>query len=249
MNDKLRSVNTRFWDDPFVESLSPSEKLLFLYLLTNPQANLLGIYEITLKRIAYDTGLTKETISKGFERFGTVRKAFYTKDNFVILPNWLKNQRLNSNMRIAVVKEFKSLPNSLKNSILTNGSERLGNDSEGFRMVMESFGKYEIEIESEIEVEKEKEKISFDFVESCYKESFDNWIEYKKARKESYKNQKSLMACYNRLLKLADKDILKVKEIIDYSMASNYAGLFLPKQTGFIKSTERELIYKDPDDK
>jgi hypothetical protein len=65
MADKLRSVNTRFWEDPFVEELTPSEKLLFLYLLTNPLANLLGIYEITIKRISYDTG---------YEWFGTVRK-------------------------------------------------------------------------------------------------------------------------------------------------------------------------------
>lgn len=158
MNNKLRSVNTKFWDDPFIEGLNPSEKLLFLYLITNPLTNLLGIYEITLKRISYDTGLSKETISKGFERFGMVKKAFYIKDNFIILPNWLKNQRLNSNMKVAVAREFQSLPINLKNSILTNGSERLGNDSEGFRMVMEGLGKYEIEIESEIEIEKEDEK-------------------------------------------------------------------------------------------
>ena len=157
MAEKMRSVNTKFWDDPFIENLSSSEKLLFIYLLTNPLTNLLGVYEITLKRISYDTGLNKETISKGLESFGKHKKAFYTPDNFVILPNWLKNQRLNTNMKIAVAREFDILPNNLKHSILNNGCERLGNDSEGFRMVMESLGKYEIEIESEIEKEKEIE--------------------------------------------------------------------------------------------
>jgi len=121
MNDKLRSVNTKFWDDPFIEKLTPSEKLLFIYLLTNPLTNLLGIYEITIKRICYDTGLSKETISKGLKSFETLRKAFYTINNYIILPNWLKNQRLNANMRVAVSKEFNLLPIDLKNKILGNG--------------------------------------------------------------------------------------------------------------------------------
>lgn len=167
MSEKLRSVNTKFWDDPFVEELTPSEKLLFLYLLTNPLTNLLGIYEITLKRISYDTGLTKETVLKAFERFGKDRKAFMTKDSFVILPNWLKNQRLNDNMKIGVAKEFNLLPNHIRDSVLTNGSERITNDSEGFRMVRECLGKYEIEIESEIEIEKGN-GIDYDRVLECY---------------------------------------------------------------------------------
>jgi hypothetical protein len=167
MSEKLRSVNTKFWDDPFIEELSPSEKLLFLYLLTNPLANLLGIYEITIKRICYDTGLNKETVSNGLKRFGTVRKAFYY-ENYIILPNWLKNQNLNKNMKIAVTREFMLLPTYLKDSILTNGSEGLSNDSEGFRMVRECLGKYEIEIEYEIEDEDKAEKIDFNIFWDSY---------------------------------------------------------------------------------
>ena len=152
----MRAVNTRFWDDPFVEELSASEKLLFLYLLTNPLTNLLGVYEITLRRICYDTGLQKETVMKGLERFGRVRKAFFV-DNFIVLPNWLKNQNMNSNMKVAVVREFNALPKSIKNNILGNGSEGLHNDSEGFRTVMECLVEYEMEIEREIESEIERE--------------------------------------------------------------------------------------------
>lgn len=162
MKNKLRSVNTRFWDDPFIEELKPEDKLLFLYLLTNPQTTLLGIYEITMKRISYDTGLKYETIRKGFESFQKDKKAFFTDDNYIIMPNWLKNQNLNSNMKKAIVKEFTQLPKSVKDSILRNGFEGLGNDSEGFRIILESLSKYEIEIESEIEIEKEESlNISF----------------------------------------------------------------------------------------
>ena len=169
MKDKRRSVNTRFWDDPFVEELTPSEKLLFLYLLTNPLTNLLGIYEITIKRIAYDTGLPKETIQKGLERFGTVRKAYFV-DNFIVLPNWLKNQSLNKNMKVAVMTEFNELPKHIRSSVLGNGSEGLGNDSEGFRIIMECLEKYEREIEGQDESEGE-DQIAYDAIVKYYNDT------------------------------------------------------------------------------
>lgn len=162
MSEKLRSVNTKFWDDPFIEELSPSEKLLFLYLLTNPLANLLGIYEITIKRICYDTGLNKETVLNGLERFGTVRKAYYN-DNFIILPNWLKNQRLNRNMKINVGKYFNELPMSLKTNILSNGSESLPNGSESFATILECLDKYEEGSKKKEEGSKKKEDM-IDFI-------------------------------------------------------------------------------------
>lgn len=155
MSSKLRSVNTRFWEDTFVEKLNISEKLLFLYLLTNPQTNLLGIYEISIKRISYDTGLNSDTIKKGFERFGMVRKAYFIND-FIILPNFLKNQKLNTNMKIGVAKIFNNLPNWLKENILQTKENEISNDSKGFEMVRNGLVKYEIEIESEEESKKPK---------------------------------------------------------------------------------------------
>lgn len=178
MTDKLRSVNTRFWGDPFIEQLNPSEKLLFLYLLTNPLSNLLGVYEITIKRICYDTSLTKETVTNGLKRFEKDKKAFY-KDNFIILPNWLKNQRLNSNMKIAVAKEFSALPNELKDNILGNGSESLSNGSKGFEMIRECLGKYEIEIE--VESEPKKEDIETVLTFDQFWELYDKKVEKKKS--------------------------------------------------------------------
>jgi len=153
MADKMRSINTKFWDDSFIQDLNPTEKLLFLYLLTNPLTNLLGIYEITLKRISFDTGLNKDVILKGLERFGMVKKVYY-RDNFIIIPNFLKNQNLNKNMKIGVTNLFCSLPNDLKDSILSNGSQSVSND---YKTILNSLLKYEIEIESEKEEESKEE--------------------------------------------------------------------------------------------
>ena len=163
MAHKLRSVNTRFWDDPFITELNPSEKLLFLYLLTNPMTNIIGIYEVTLKRICFDTGLTKETISKGLERFETLSKAFYS-ESFIILPNFLKNQKLNANMKVAAIKEFSALPEWLKDRILSNGSKGLGN---GYQTILNGLAMIrQVEGEVEVEIENENEEIFENFDEA-----------------------------------------------------------------------------------
>lgn len=55
---------------------------------------------------------------------------------------------------------------------------------------------------------------------------FNTWLEYKRERRESYKSQKSLQACYNKLLKLADGNPFIACLIVEQSMANNWAGLF-----------------------
>jgi hypothetical protein len=163
MSEKLRSVNTRFWEDSFVEELSPSEKLLFLYLLTNPLTNILGIYEITIKRICYDTGLTKETVLKGLKSFETVNKVLMI-DGFVILPNFLRNQNLNENMKIGVVNIFKSLPIVLKEKLLGNDYITIQNDYISLLNGLVKLNRIEREIEKEEERESKAEKVRITYI-------------------------------------------------------------------------------------
>ena len=80
-----RSINTHMWSDDWFESLGKDEKYLWVYLLTNPQTNMLGVYELTVKRMAFDTGLTAESISKAFKGFETVNKAFLINGKYVYL--------------------------------------------------------------------------------------------------------------------------------------------------------------------
>ena len=144
----LRSVNTRFWEDPWVEDLDPSEKLLFLYLLTNKYANLAGIYEITVKRISFETGLNQETIRKGLERFAKDNKAYFVDNNYMFLPNWLKNQNLNSNMKKGLLTIFSQLPKSVLIKILGNHYQTVLKD---YQTLLNTLLKYKIEVEVEVE--------------------------------------------------------------------------------------------------
>jgi hypothetical protein len=115
---KQRYINTAFWDDAWVAQLDPSEKLLFLYLLTNPNTNLIGVYQIPLKRIALDTGFDLEMIKKLFNRFTEDAKAFY-EIGWVVLKNGIKNQNNKSpKVQEGMRREFEDLPQWLKDKVL-----------------------------------------------------------------------------------------------------------------------------------
>jgi len=106
-------INTRFWDDNYVSNLDPSEKLVFLYYLTNPATNISGVYEITLKRIALDTGFDKEMVTKITDRFIKDEKMIYL-DGWVVLINFLKYQNTKSPTVIkGIENELKGIPESI----------------------------------------------------------------------------------------------------------------------------------------
>ncbi|MBO0994642.1 DnaD domain-containing protein [Bacillus sp. SD088] len=66
---KFRMIDIGFWNDPkVVEEMTPEDKYLFLYLLTNSNTTQIGIYSITKKQMAFDTGYSMETVQSIFER-------------------------------------------------------------------------------------------------------------------------------------------------------------------------------------
>ena len=52
-----RSVSTSIWADDAILSMSPEQKLLFLYLHTNPYASACGIYKLQLRTMGFQLGL------------------------------------------------------------------------------------------------------------------------------------------------------------------------------------------------
>jgi len=106
---KLRSVSTSFWNDTYIAELDPIEKLLFLYLITNEANNMVGIYEISLRRIAFDTGIDKTMIQKIFEKFINEDKINYVS-NYVVLKNFTKNNKYNANMWVGACDVLLGIP-------------------------------------------------------------------------------------------------------------------------------------------
>jgi hypothetical protein len=153
---KLRSVSTAFWSDPFIEDLSANEKLLFLYFITNDKTNMLGIYEVSIKKISFDTGLNSEIINSSLKKFELLCKVRYV-NNHIILVNYIKHQKFNPNMKKSAVDVYNSLPEDIK--IL--GINTLEKTEQGFETLCKGFGmvrKDEAKVETKDEA-KDKDEI------------------------------------------------------------------------------------------
>lgn len=70
----------------------------------------------------------------------------------------------------------------------------------------------------------------FSFCDPEYRQVFDDWLEYKKERRESFKTQKSLEACYKKLIRLSGGNPQTAVLVVEQSMENNWAGLFDLKQ-------------------
>ena len=65
-----RNLQLSFWTDNKIEDeFTPEDKFFYLYLLTNPQTNLCGCYEVSYSQMTRQTGYNKDTIIRLLERF------------------------------------------------------------------------------------------------------------------------------------------------------------------------------------
>ena len=110
---KQRIINDSFWTDPYIEDLDPSEKLVFLYLLTNPLCNIAWIYEIKPRRMAFETWFDKDMIDKILTRFVEDNKILRV-DDWVMIKNFWKNQSTNPNVKKWIQRIVDELPEKVK---------------------------------------------------------------------------------------------------------------------------------------
>ena len=103
-----RGFQTELWTDSFIQGLSPEDKLLFIYLWTNKHCNQAGLYEITLKTIAFDTGLPLESLSEHLAQLEP-KVAWYPEQNLIWVKNFLKRQCKSQSFLIAAVKCLKAM--------------------------------------------------------------------------------------------------------------------------------------------
>lgn len=259
---KLRSVSTNFWTDPFIEDLSPNEKLLFLYLITNPKTNMLGVYEVSIKKMSYETGLNKDVIEKalkGFERLGKVK---YVK-NHIVLLNFLKHQNFNPNMKKSAIDIYNSLPNDLKDNDLEvskddyiKGFERL---SKALLMVRKIEIETEYETKEEIETKTEGESkktpsLKVDLIDNLvwpyntdnFKTQWAVWKKYKNdEHKFKFKSTVSEQAALKVLSDISGNDEQKAIDIIHQSIANGWSGLFeLKNQKNGSKQSQGRISHE-----
>lgn len=120
---KQRYINTRFWDDGYITTLDPIEKLLFIYFLTNPLTEISGAYEIQLKRVALDTGIDRDMVQKILNRFADEDKIIY-RDGWILVANFVKHQSMNPSVQTGIENALNCCPDWIKDR-LTTACDRL----------------------------------------------------------------------------------------------------------------------------
>ena len=110
---KFRQLHTSFWNDPLVLDLTPEQKYFYIYLLTNPKVLQCGIYEISIRQIAYETGYEQNAVLSLLTHFESINKIKYSKKtNEIAIINFLKYNYSNSpTVKKCIEKDFETVKN------------------------------------------------------------------------------------------------------------------------------------------
>jgi hypothetical protein len=101
--------------------------------------------------------------------------------------------------------------------------------------------------DKKLKIKKENSVDLFFIEDNRYKLLMEKWLSYKKDRQEQYKNHQSIKQCYNLLFKLSKGNPKVANEIINTSMANNWAGLFEIKEKPIYQNNKPRHTNKHPE--
>ena len=107
-----RPIDARFWTDPKIRELNLADRHAFLYLLTNPHTNMLGLYRLPLPYMADDLQQSLNTCRTVVERLSNANLIVYDQPNgMVFVRHFLKYNLIKGNNREAgAVNKLQELP-------------------------------------------------------------------------------------------------------------------------------------------
>jgi hypothetical protein len=156
---KQRFINTRFWSDSFIVALTPTERYLFLYFLTNEHTSICGIYELPLRTIAYETGVREKELGKILER---LNGKIYYFDGWVFIRNFERHQfaRGNSKVRIGIENEKKGIPKEILFRVKKITSAKPKTDTPSMGHARDTEGASTLEPDSETDIDSDTDSDS-----------------------------------------------------------------------------------------
>lgn len=120
---KQRFINTKFWDDDWIVELNANQKLVYLYLITNPLTTIAGSYEVSVRRIAFDTALSPAIVKDSLSRFEAAGKIVY-RNGWLLLGNFIKHQSNNPKVLKGIEVAVSNSPDWVKDT-LSKGMDSL----------------------------------------------------------------------------------------------------------------------------
>jgi len=111
-----------------LNNLDPIEKLIFIYLLTNPYTDICGIYELPIKIMAVETGIERDNLEKiiipKLEKSGKI----LCKDGWIAIKNFIKHQSINPKVKRGIEIGLAKAPKELR-KFVKNSKPMIGYDS------------------------------------------------------------------------------------------------------------------------
>ena len=104
---KTRIIQTKFWADGYVASLTPLEKIIFLYYLTNEKVNIIHCYECPDRYVLIDTGVSREVLQRCKDKLQESNKVLFYKD-YVLLVNADKYEAYKGEDNEKAIKKLES---------------------------------------------------------------------------------------------------------------------------------------------
>ena len=87
----FRTISPSFWSDPFVEELTPSEKLLYIYLFSNEHVSNIGVTEASIRKMAFETGVDASSVSAFIGKMSSLGKVVHDGGQ-ILAVNFIRNQ-------------------------------------------------------------------------------------------------------------------------------------------------------------
>lgn len=103
-----RTIDTGFWNDPFVQPKSFNAKALYLYAWTNEHCNPAGLYEITMLTMTRETGLDEQSITAALAELDP-HVVWYPEYNLLWVRPFVNRQSRSSKFYTAAGKCLKTI--------------------------------------------------------------------------------------------------------------------------------------------
>lgn len=145
-----RIVDTAFWTDGKVDEFSPEDKYFMLYLLTNPFTTQLGIYEISIKQVAFQLGYSTDAVKVLLDRFES-------KYDMIIYSKRTNEVAIKNFLRHSIIKGGKPVEDCIKKEMTKIKNKSLIDEVFGFISDKEDLNETVKKIISEYEKENENE--------------------------------------------------------------------------------------------
>lgn len=205
-----RKIHDDFWTDPDIEEFTPEQKFFYLYLITNPNVNQIGLYEFSIKRACFETGYNSDTIEKLldiFETFGKIKKSTETREILIVKFYW--HNKSNSPK---VLTHVDQLLRGVKDTSLIQYIYGMHTASQ----------EEEEEVQEEVQVQEEYAPSEIDALDVC-NFLLDSIIYYDSNHRYS-RNKPSLKSWVkdvDRAIRLDGRTVDQLKYIIEYVFRSN----------------------------